>query len=102
VADAQSKYQSTKLMTEIFVVFPATLSFQMDRLLMPLPTLRWKHAHKSYPHLSMEDPPDFGDFCAKNSSSALTDIQCDSFLPWLTKKCNLMALVVYQLQFPHR
>ena len=99
VAEAQAKYQSTKLVTEIFVVFPATLSFTVDRLLMPLPTLRWKQVHKSYPHLSMEDPPDFGDLCSKKKPSA--DIQCHSVLPWLKKKCNQMALVVYQLQFPH-
>ncbi|XP_057381418.1 GPI mannosyltransferase 4-like [Daphnia carinata] len=102
VEEAQSKYESTKLMTEIFVVFPATLSFQMDHLLMPLPTLRWKHVHKSYPHLSMEDPPDFGDLCLKNLTISLTDIQCNSIIPWLTKKCNQMALAVYQLQFHHR
>lgn len=104
VAEAQSKYQSKKLVTEMFVVFPATLSYNIDRLLMPLPTLRWKHAHKSYPHLSMEDPPDFGDLCTKKKSmlSGEMEIQCHSVMPWLKSKLSQMALVVYKLQFPYR
>ncbi len=66
-----------------------TLSFQMDWLLMPLPTLCWIHVHKSYPYLSMEDPSDFGDLCAKNVTTSLTDIDryldCNSIIHWLTR-----------------
>lgn len=103
VADAQAKYKKTKLVTEIFVVFPATLSFDIERLLLPLPSLRWKHVHKSYPHLSMEDPPDFGDLCSKKFTIASqTDIHCTPVIPWLKSKSNQLALVVYQLQFAYR
>lgn len=100
VAEAQAKYKKNKLMTEIYVVYPATLSPSVDRMLMQLPLLRWKHVYKSYPHLSMEDPPNFGDLCSVDETRR-DDVQCSRLVPWLKKKLGQMALVVYQLQFPH-
>ena len=95
VAQAHAKYEKNKMKTEIFVVFPATIEPAVDKLLEPFPLLSWKRVHRGVPHLSMEDPPDFGDLCSKSAES----IKCQSLLAWLQSKGRQLALVVNQLQF---
>lgn len=102
VAEAHSKYQRNKMKTEIFVVFPATLLSDVQDLLQPFPLLSWKEVHRSYPHLSMEDPPDFSDLCEKHGPNNSDQITCQSLLKWLQNKGSLLALIVYQLQFQMR
>lgn len=98
VAEAHSKYQAKKMKTEIFVIFPATISSGVEQLLQPFPLLSWRQVHQSFPHLSMEDPPDFGDLCTK-SPGPTSEIKCHSLLSWLQSKFSQLALVVYQLKF---
>lgn len=101
VAEAHTKYDRNKMKTEVFVIFPATLATELERLLEPFPLLSWREVHKSYPHLSMEDPPNFGDLCTKyvQYDSDESDIKCYSLLSWIQGKGSQLALVVYQLQF---
>lgn len=108
VSDAQAKYDNKKIKSEVFVIFPATLTIEVDRIVERFPLLNWKPVHRSYPHLSMEDPPNFGDLCTleisnktKHNKQSLDSgsMECNSLISWLQNKGSQLALVIYQLEF---
>jgi len=104
VSDAQAKYLTQKLNSEVFVIFPATLEPQVNRIINPFPLLSWKPVYKTYPHLSMEDPPNFGDLCNDTNKFYKSGFinECNSLFPWLQNKGSQLALLVYQLEFQIR
>jgi len=102
VQEARSKWLRTKMQTEIFSIVPGTLASKMDRMFLHQPSIRWISVRKFHPHLSMEDPPHFGDICSSSSTSTDTETTCQSFTPWLHDKWNQLALIVYRLEFSLR
>ena len=100
--EARTKWQRTKVQTQVFSVVPGTLTSRMDQMFLQHPSVRWIPVRKCYPHLSMEDPPYFGDLCRASQSQPNQETTCQPVMPWLIDKCNHLALIVFQLEFPLR
>ena len=98
--DARTKWQRTKVQTQVFSVAPGTLMSRMDQMFLHNPSVRWVPIRKCYPHLSMEDPPYFNDLCSVSQPNQ--ENICQSIIPWIMNKCSQLALVVFQLEFPLR
>ena len=96
--EAHTKWQRTKVRTEVFSVVPGTLTSRMDEMFLDHSSVRWVPVRKCYPHLSMEDPPYFGDLC--NTSQPSQEITCQSVVQWFMDKCSQLTLIVFQLEFP--
>lgn len=98
--DARLQWHAKRLNSEIFAVLPATFGRRLESALLHHPTLKLDLVHRSFPHLSMEDPPYLGDLCGQSSSPG--DEWCQPLLPWLMEKGSQLSLNVYRLSFALR
>ena len=96
--DARQKLKDKKVKSEIYAVIPATLAETIENIFKHHPTFQLELIRRSYPHLSMEDPPHFSDLCTQSSNQA----SCRSLLPWLRNKLSQLYLNIYKLHYPLR